>query len=65
MSAETINSVQLKKVLGVTFAFGDYKQFKALKMNEHDKLLVQNKSNVDTIATLKQQVLHLETEANK
>ena len=39
-------------------------EFKELKI-KYDKLLVQNKSNVEIIATLKQQVLHLDTEAKK
>ena len=39
-------------------------EFKELKI-KYDKLLVQNKSNVETIATLKQKVLHFETEAKK
>ena len=39
-------------------------EFKELKI-KYDKLLVQNKSNVETIASLKQQVLHLETGAKK
>ena len=39
-------------------------EFKELK-SKYDKLSVQNKSNVETIAILKQQVFHLETKAKE